>query len=48
MINKKRNKTSTKSYNNKEMVDQNNSSEMCYTSQIPKKNPLNNNFFEVS
>jgi hypothetical protein len=47
-LTKKRNKSSTKSYNNKELLDHNNSAELCYSSHITKKNPLNNNFFEVS
>lgn len=45
---KKRNKSSTKSYNNKELLDHNNSSEVCYTSHLTKKNPMSNNFFDVS
>ncbi len=49
LLAKKRNKSSTKSYNNKgDLLDHNNSSEVCYSSHISKKNPLNNNFFEVS
>ncbi len=45
---KKRNKSSTKSYNNKELLDHNNSSEIAYNSNLTKKNPLTNNFFDVS
>ena len=54
IVAKKRNKSSTKSYNNKELIDHNNgaghnqSSEMCYSSHITKKNPMTNNFFDVS
>jgi hypothetical protein len=48
IMTKKRNKSSTKSYNNKELLDHNNSSEVAYNSNITKKNPLTNNFFDVS
>ena len=50
LLTKKRNKSSTKSYNNKgDLIDPHNtSSEACYSSHIAKKNPLTNNFFEVS
>jgi hypothetical protein len=48
LMTKKRNKSSTKSYNNKELLDHNNSAEICYSSHLTKKNPLNNNFFDVS
>ena len=53
MMSKKRNKSSTKSYNNggipkDALVDHNNSSEVCYSSHLTKKNPLTNNFFDVS
>lgn len=50
LLTKKRNKSSTKSYNNKgDLIDPHNtSSEVCYSSHLGKKNPLTNNFFEVS
>jgi hypothetical protein len=50
LLTKKRNKSSTKSYNNKgDLIDPHNtSSEVCYSSHLAKKNPLTNNFFEVS
>ena len=56
-LQKKRNKSSTKSYNNnnassninKDFLEQhNNSSEICYSSHLTKKNPMQNNFFDVS
>lgn len=46
LLQKKRNKSSTKSYNNQEA--HNNSSEIVYSSHLTKKNPMTNNFFDVS
>ena len=48
ILSKKRNKSSTKSYNNKEPLDHNNSSEICYSSHLTKMNPMTNNFLDVS
>lgn len=44
-ITKKRNKSSTKSYNNKDQID---NMDMSYSTHLTKKNHLTNNFVDVS
>ncbi len=52
LLAKKRNKSSTKSYNNNgassNAEQHNNSSEIVYSSHLTKKNPMTNNFFDMS
>ena len=44
-ITKKRNKSSTKSYNNKDQIE---NIDMSYSTHLTKKNHLTNNFMDVS